>query len=634
VTSRRRRVVLGAMGVLVVALGIWAGGKAWRLWRHADSLRQVLPRLEERANPDMLRDLQPADIAALTDDFSTLASDLIAIEHEVGPFLPIAGLLGWVPKYGGDIAAGPALVEVVGGIARVGQLALDGLQPVLVAWKEPPTDAQGNLLERLIPPLAEAKPQLVTAQAELDEVIAARASIDSSSLSPVAAKQVDRLDRYLPMLQLAVRGAQLAPNLLGAQGPRSYLVIAQNNQELRASGGFISGVGLLHLNEGRIEDLSFQDSYAVDDFSKPHPPAPAPLKKYMKADILVLRDANWSADFATAAQVMAGLYALDQEVAVDGVIAADLTAVQWLVEALQPLQLQGYDQPVTGANVLDFMKAAWATPLEAPSIEVWEGGSQEERLAWLSHRKDFMGLLLQAMRDKVEGGKDVDLGRLLTALKRTLDEKHVLVHVDDPEASELLQAAGWSGAILPGGQDFLMVVDSNLGFNKVNPNVREVISYRVILDEGERPSAELTLLYRHTADIRLEECIHEPSYGASYDDMMNRCYWDYVRVYVPGGSELKEAVGFDPGSTESLSGEQGTQVFTGFFVLAPGEERVMTLRYDLPLTVVADGVYRLRVQKQPGTGSLPLHMQVSGAAEVSFERSLSTDQEIEVLLGE
>jgi len=634
VTNRTRLIVLGAIGVLVVIVGVWAGAKAWRLWGHARSLMNVLPRLEERANPDALSDLQPADFAALTEDFSTLASDLTAIEEEVGPFLPLARRLGWVPKYGGDIKAGPALVEVAGGVARVGQLALDALQPVLVAWKEPPTDAQGSLLERLILPLAEAKPQLVTAQAELDAALAARASMDSSSLSPTVARQVERLDRYLPMLQLAVQAAQLGPNLLGAEGERSYLVIAQNNHELRANGGFISGVGVLRLNEGRIEDLSFQDAYSVDDYSKPHPPAPAPLKKYMKADILVLRDANWSPDFPTAAQVMAGLYALDQEVAVDGVIAADLTAVQWLVRALQPLRVQGYDQPVTGANVLEFMKEAWATPLEAPSVEVWDGGKVEDRRAWLSHRKDFMGLLLQAMQDKVESGRNVDLGRLLSAVMRTLDEKHVLVHVDDPEASELLEAAGWSGAILPGEQDFLMVVDSNLGFNKANPYVEEVISYRLNLEEGERPSAELTLLYRHKAEVRLEECIHGPSYGASYDDMMNRCYWDYVRVYVPGGSELKEAIGFDAGSTESLSGEQGTQFFTGFFVLAPGEERVLTLRYDLPPTVVAGGVYRLRVQKQPGTGSIPLHVHVTGATETSIKRSLSTDREIEVVLGE
>jgi hypothetical protein len=450
----------------------------------------------------------------------------------------------------------------------------------------------------------------------------------------MVAAQVDRLDRYLPLLQLAVEAGQLAPSLLGAEEPRSYLVLAQNNHELRASGGFISGVGLLRLHEGRIEELEFQDSYAVDDFSKPHPPAPAPLAKYMKAEILVLRDANWSPDFPTAAQVMAGLYALDQGVVVDGVIAADLTAVQWLVGALQPLHLEGFDEAVTGANVLDFMKASWAAPLEAPSVEVWEGGRVEERRAWLSHRKDFMGQLLQAMRGKLEGGGGVDLGRLVSTLMRALDEKHVLIHVDDPETAELLDSAGWTGALQTGDQDFLMVVDTNMGFNKANPHIQQEIRYQVFPEEGERPRAELKLRYRHTADIRLEECVLEGAYGGSYDDMTNRCYWDYVRVYVPGGSELRATRGFEPESVESLPGEQGTQVFTGFFVLAPGEERQITLSYDLPPEVVADSVYRLRVQKQPGTGAIPLRIQVSGAADELIGTKLATDRQFQVSLVE
>jgi len=637
VKLKRRWVVLGVILVLLLVLGFWAGSKALRLWRHLDSLRATLPRLEARAKPEALSDLKPADFAALTGDFATLADDLIAIEAEVGPFLPLARHLGWVPKYGGDIQAAPALVEVASGVAQAGHLALEGLEPIVLAWKEPQADASDSLLERVLPALVEAEPRLAEAQEELEQVTAARAQMDVSSLSPRVGGLVERLDRYLPLLRLAVQAARLAPNLLGAEEPRTYLVIAENNHELRATGGFISGVGLLRLDQGRIAELSFQDSYAVDDFSKPHPPAPPPLLKYMKAEILVLRDANWSPDFPTAAQVMAGLYALDQEVVVDGVIAADLTAVQWLVQALQPLRLEGFDQPVTGKNVLEFMTAAWGAPQDAPELAGEAQHNREEWRKWLKHRKDFMGLLLQAMQGKLESGQDVELGRLLSIVMRCLDEKHVLIHVDDPATMELLAAAGWTGALRPGDGDFLMVVDTNMGFNKVNPLIEQEIAYQVVLAEcrGDpcgRPHAELTLRYRHTADIRLDECIHEPYYGQSYDDMMNRCYWDYVRVYVPGGSELQEAVGFEPDSVESLPGERDTQVFTGFFVMAPGEEREITLRYDLPAEAVTDGVYRLRVQKQPGTGALPLSVQVSGAAEESFETTLSIDREFEVVL--
>ncbi|MDH7486279.1 MAG: DUF4012 domain-containing protein [Anaerolineae bacterium] len=624
-----RWIVLGVIVILLLALGLWAGSKALRLWGHLQSLQATLPRLEARANPDALGDLQAADFAALQADFLTLADDLSAIRDEATPFLPLTRLLGWVPTYGGDIQAAPDLLDVAVGVAQAGRTTLEGLQPLLAAWQQPPAAATGSLLERMLPPLVEARPRLAQAQAELAQVTAARAALDVSHLSPRLGELVARLDRYLPLLNLAVQAAQLAPNLLGATGPRSYLVLAQNNAELRATGGFISGVGLLRLDRGRIVELSFQDSYAVDDFSKPHPAPPPPLLKYMKAEILVLRDANWWPDFPTSAQALRELYLLDQGVAVDGVIAADLTAIELLVGALGPLRLEGYDEPVTGQNVLAFMQAMWEAPPEGPSFDVWATRQRELRREWLRHRKDFMGILMNGILARLESGEELPLSRLVWAVKRSLDEKHVLIQVNDPQAAALLAAAGWDGTLRPGEGDFLLVVDSNVGFNKANPRIEQGIIYRVAL-EGERPRAELTLRYRHTSTVHLEECLHEPYYGESFEEMMDRCYFDYVRVYVPAGSVLREASGFEPDSVESLAGEQGTQVFAGFLVMAPGEEREVTLSYELPATVMTDGTYRLRMQKQPGTGALPLRVQVTGAAEAEFKATLATDQEFVV----
>jgi hypothetical protein len=61
--------------------------------------------------------------------------------------------------------------------------------------------------------------------------------------------------------------------------------------------------------------------------------------------------------------------------------------------------------------------------------------------------------------------------------------------------------------------------------------------------------------------------------------------------------------------------EADWSVWTEFFTLAPDEERVLTFDYELPASVFeadADGLvhYRLRVQKQPGTGAVPLQVEV------------------------
>ncbi len=86
---------------------------------------------------------------------------------------------------------------------------------------------------------------------------------------------------------VGVQLLQAAPQLLGVDQAQSYLVLAQNRDELRATGGFISGIGLLTIKDGKILQFDLGDSHKIDDFSKPYPKPPEPLKRFMLADYWV-----------------------------------------------------------------------------------------------------------------------------------------------------------------------------------------------------------------------------------------------------------------------------------------------------------------------------------------------------------
>ena len=223
------------------------------------------------------------------------------------------------------------------------------------------------------------------------------------------AAQLSRLDRLLPLARVGLQAAQVAPSLLGADGPRTYLILAQNNHELRGTGGFISAAGTVRLDAGRIADLKLSDSYAVDNFAQPHPAPPRPLAEQMGTQLLTLRDSNWSPDFPESAQVARALFLQDQGVATDGAIALDLEAVRLLVAALEPLQVAGVGQPVTGDNVIEWMKLAWQAPQDSTGT-VQEATTSD----WWAKRKNFMGDLMAAALAKVQGGgglNPVALGR-------------------------------------------------------------------------------------------------------------------------------------------------------------------------------------------------------------------------------
>ncbi|MEJ2211108.1 MAG: DUF4012 domain-containing protein, partial [Anaerolineae bacterium] len=553
--------------------------------------------------------------------------DLEAVESLVGPLLPLGRLLAWLPGYGGDLAAAPDLLAVANGVAAAGDGAFQALAPALPLLAGE-GESQGGLLgtaEGLLPVLVDARPALQEAQAELAAVDAARRRIDSGALSPRVASLVERLDRYLPWLYTAVDGGLLAPDLLGAEGPRTFLIVAQNNQELRPTGGFISGVGELHVGgegaAGRIAPPSFSDSYAVDNLAVPHEDAPQAMKQVLLGDMILFRDANWDPDFPTSARRALAIYARDQGVEANGVVALDLNALQMLVAAVGPLAVEGVDTPVTGQNIQQVIQASWN-----------EGGVDSGREWWL-HRKDFMGEITKALVARFSEGREVHLLDPAQALKQALDEKHLLLYIHEPEAAALLRARNWDGA-LPApaaGQDWLMVVDTNVGFNKVDANVDRSLHYRVDLSDPAAPRATLAVTYQHRSRRPVGDCLQEADYGDAYEDMMDRCYWDYVRAYVPAASRLLEGPepALPPGSLLARSGrdlasppvsptlqEGAWSVWAAFFSLPTMDERTLTWAYALPAGTVSaasdEGLltYRLQVQKQPGTVAVPLRLEI------------------------
>jgi hypothetical protein len=279
------------------------------------------------------------------------------------------------------------------------------------------------------------------------------------------------------------------------------------------------------------------------------------------------------------------------------------------------------DTPVTGQNIQQVIQASWN-----------EGGVDSGREWWL-HRKDFMGEITKALVARFSEGREVHLLDLAQALKQALDEKHLLLYIHEPEAAALLRARNWDGA-LPApaaGQDWLMVVDANVGFNKVDANVDRSLHYRVDLSDPAAPRATLVVTYQHRSRRPVGDCLQEADYGDAYEDMMDRCYWDYVRAYVPAASRLLEGPepALPPGSLLARSGrdlasppisptlqEGAWSVWAAFFSLPTMDERTLTWAYALPAGTVSaasdEGLltYRLQVQKQPGTVAVPLRLEI------------------------
>ncbi|MBN1978303.1 MAG: DUF4012 domain-containing protein [Anaerolineae bacterium] len=597
--------MLVILGIVLVV--VWAA----RLAAVGLSLREHLAQAQALA--DDPQSLDPVGACSLVRD---LRGDVTTLRRETGGLIQLAPLLGWLPGIGGELRAAPHLLDTADGLTEAGALTCDALGPALASLSS--TEENGLTPEQMIALLDREQPALEQALAAAERAQAAWERVDTAKLSPWLAGKASVLNEGLPLLQTGLQMATVAPDLLGADGPRTYLILAQNDDELRPTGGFISGAGALTVEQGHVIGVDFIDANLVDDYlHKPYPEPPQPLFDTMGSEIWLFRDANWSPDFPTSARQAAYFYEYGQGVSVDGVIALNQHAVELLIAGLGEVHIPGVDEPVTAANVRQFMREAW-NPGEA-------GVTAE----WTFSRKDFIGQMAAAILGRIESDPgSVDWVQTAKGAYQALQGHHLLIVVDDADASTALARAGWDGAIRGSDGDYLMAVDANLGFGKVNALIDGKMDYRVALRADGTASAELSLTYTHRGQWENVRCVHMEPYaaGTTYAALMHRCYYDYLRIYVPAGSVLRAATPHPTpgeyllrgestdGQAATLGDEAGKTVFAQFFVVEYGQALTTRFEYDLPQVVqTGDGQhsYTLLIQKQGGTDATPVSVTVA-----------------------
>jgi hypothetical protein len=135
----------------------------------------------------------------------------------------------------------------------------------------------------------------------------------------------------------------------------------------------------------------------------------------------------------------------------------------------------------------------------------------------------------------------------------------------------------------------------------------------------------LTLVYTHTSTVD-RPCTPGSRYDPVYEQMMDRCYYDYLRVYVPTGSVLRSATPHptpgeylirgepDDGQAVTLGDEAGKAVFAQFLVVEYGQTLTTRFEYDLPHVARSSESrwrYALLIQKQPGTDGTPVSLTIA-----------------------
>jgi hypothetical protein len=650
VTAQRQRrkrwlffVLLGVGLIVLLWIGLLVRDV---LVLHADvqSLQDYAATLPQPLTPATI------DLNVVQPRLASLHDNLVALRSHAGPLLALTPALGWLPNIGGDVQAVPALLDMALEFTDLGNRITTTLAPF---W--PPSSEDGRLSLPVVARLTQVlRSSVEVYRHQIERAQAARERIDSTRLSPRIQSLLTRYDEAYPLADTGLALLSVAPQLLGADRSRTYLILVQNEEELRATGGFVSAAGRVTLDAGKIISLTIEDSYAVDDFTTPYPDPPAPLRDYMGIDLWVFRDSNWSPDFPMAAFQASQLYSQTRGGPIDGVIGINQNVVGALIDGFSPLTIDG--------QTINF-----AADLRAYAHAAWAPSTQTSAADWVAQRKNFMSRVMQVLLERVlKGGGQVNWSALGQALDRTLHSRDLLITFADPVLNAPLHAARLDGALRRSDGDYLMVVDTSMGFNKVSSVMQQTMHYSVTLSNDNAPQAALTWVYTNTNSPQ-PGCVHQPpdyDLNTTYQELIHQCYWLYRRVLAPEGAELVDASRHPTGPRELNTGqlsdgttrvsvEDGKTVFGTFLIVPRGQRVESYLRYTLPASIVqtrnGEQLYHLVWQKQPGAAAWPVTISLmwpenmqflaaqpapveTTAQTAMFQFNLDTDHEISVTL--
>ena len=291
-------------------------------------------------------------------------------------------------------------------------------------------------------PIRDIAPTLQAASTATQRAVAQVAKLPTSTwLPPVnsaRATLADQLRSISATLTSANRAAQLAPEMLGANGTRRYFIAIQNEAEARGLGGLPGSFIIVTATDGKIAFTYFGSDMDLDATSADVSLSEDYLAKWKQADpTAVYVNSDIGVNPPDAAKIWASMWRQKSGENVDGVISVDPTAISYLLAAAGPATLPN-GTIVSSDDIVS---------LTQKDIYARYGATTQARV----ERKDELTLIAKAVKDQLLASTD-SAGMIKGALKAASERRLIMWSSHPDEQRELLQtslARDWSKTKAP-----------------------------------------------------------------------------------------------------------------------------------------------------------------------------------------
>lgn len=511
-----------------------------------------------------------------------------------------------LPVFGNKLATGRTLIQGATELSSIGQ-RLSLIMPQSGVMQPAVTIKSDGIIQGsvgVLTPLLEKRAEFVSIISDTVQVITDLENINPNTL-PGSIRE-----RYI-VWQRLLRGLvgsgesldNLTDVLIGLLAPeksKEYLVVFQNNDELRPTGGFLGTYLLVKFEQGtfKILDAPGNGPFALSTtLAKEHLP-PQPVLGM--APYWTLHDANWFLDVPTSATAMLHFYAEDRGFTPDGVIFINPGVMEDILRITGPIRPDKYQIDITAENF----------------VAATEQQVQFNYDKTLNNPKQFLIDLVPIMLTKLSQLSGPDALRALALTLKRANQNDFMIYSGDNAFQQTIQKLGWDGSIMATDNDYLAVVDTNIGGGKTDRSIEEKVSTAVTLDGS---------VLRHVIAITRT---HNGEKGNILTGDTNN---DFIRVYAPADAQfvsiegatipaqsafltpdpatkpvqlLQDAEGqtlVDQANGYRITHESGKMVFGAWSRIAPGQSQTITFTYTTTAPNQGQAAtWKLNWQHQPG----------------------------------
>jgi nucleoside-diphosphate-sugar epimerase len=409
--------------------------------------------------------------------------------------------------------------------------------------------------------------------------------LELKSLSNQASQSVESINSVIGFI----------PDLLGNTERKRFLILLQNEGEIRSTGGWLSSYAIVGLEGGQIRELFVDDIYNADGTLKVQNKRFSPpnsLANALETTDYSFSLVNWDPDlYNVMLEAESFVEALGKGDDLDGIVTIDITFIQKLLNEWGGIEVPGESELVTSENIYS---------------KIFE--MHEEFTPGSDRKATFLANLANQTVTKLLSSNFSEYGSILSVFEESLNEKHLQAAFKNSDATRFFNNNNWDGQLDTKYVSAPIAIDWNWGANKANLYIKRDHNLDIKIEDT-------SITYTYEINVINESTSNTYPQGD---------YINYSRIYIPSGAKILNIQGIENNKYD-IYNDSGFQVVGGWFNTPVGQNNTLVLRYSIsksalgvnfPLSIQNDNVFLdLNIFKQPGTKKESYVLSISHPTE-------------------